>query len=83
MESLSVYGGYFSWYIDLTPIVKLKVMLRLFVSFFFTLVIYNSTGKISYSQVNKLHLGVDNTVKTGSNSEIKDVSIYKRIQPKI
>lgn len=59
-------------------------MLRLFVSvFFFTLVIYNSTGKISYSQENKLHLGVDNTVKTGSNSEIKDVSIYKRIQPKI
>lgn len=53
--------------------------------FFFTLVIYNSTSKIhvSYSEKNKLHLGVDNTVKTGSNSEIKDVSIYKRIQPKI
>lgn len=50
-------------------------MLRLFVSgfffFFFTLVIFNNTGKISYSQENKLYSGVDNTVKTGSNSEIK------------
>lgn len=62
-------------------------MLRLFVSgfflFFFTLVIFNNTGKISYSQENKLYSGVDNTVKTGSNSEIKNVSIYKRILQKI
>lgn len=58
-------------------------MLRLFVFVFFTLVIFNNTGKISYSKENKLYSGVDNTVKTGSNSEIKNVSIYKRILQKI
>lgn len=60
-------------------------MLRLFVSFFLPWLYI--TAQVKYLILKKINYiwesRIDNTVKTGSNSEIKDVSIYKRIQPKI